>query len=182
MLTLPSRVLEFLAIEWVKLFKKQPIVTLISTLLFFGSAGVAAYFLNQADINRSETIRLKRLDYQTQIQQLNQTENNIRQLLIFVERQKNSLRETEDTIAYLKKEQEKLKPVVESDRAFVDALFRTQEERNRATIWRERLIGFGIGIVASLIATFIWFVATLLLNGGHNKINTSDRQTTPGSG
>src|SRR5690606_13769269 len=100
---------------------------------------------------KGEYKRLESVDYQNQIQQLDHMEANVKQLLVFVDNQKKSLQEAEDTISSLKSEKEKLQPLVESDRAVVEALFKAQEERASANIWRERWIGFGFGVAASLI-------------------------------
>lgn len=138
------------------------IISLIVLIASSGALVTGIYFADNANREKQERNRLKILDYQTQIQQLNDTENNIRHLLDFIETQKNTLRETEDTISLLKKEQEKLKPIVESDKAIVEAIFRAQEERTNSSIWRERWIGFGVGVFASLIASLLWFIISIL--------------------
>jgi DNA repair exonuclease SbcCD ATPase subunit len=126
-------------------------------------------YLEKADREKREANRLESLNYQEQIQQLNQTERNIRQLLEFINSQKKALRETEDTISTLKTEREKLQPLVESDKAVVEALFKAQEERTSANVWRERWLGFGFGVLASLLASFLWFAISMLVKGRHNK-------------
>ncbi len=155
--------IEILAREWVKLYEKSPIPTVSVTLVLTVLIAVGIYFVDKADKESRETQRLQSLNYQTQIQQLNQTEINIRQLLQFVESQKSTLRSTEDTINSLREEQEKLKPLVESDRTVVDAIFRAQEERSNGNVWRERWIGFAFGVVSSLLASFLWFIFSLLI-------------------
>lgn len=163
-----------LAKEWVKLFEKSPILTVVLSIVCSVAVGTGIYYVDKTDKEKREIQRLQSLNYQTQIQQLNQTEKNIKQLLQFVETQKMTLRNTEDTISSLRAEQEKLKPLVESDRSVVDAIFRAQEERNSASIWRERWIGFGFGVAASLLASFLWFIASMLLKHRHNKALNPD--------
>lgn len=165
-----STVIEALAKEWVKLFKIKPYLT--STLTAFLSVVVAASvtYLDKVDQEKREARRLESQSYQQQVDQLSQTETKIRQLLEFVNSQKATLRETEDMITALKSEKERLKPIVDSDRSVVEALFRAQEERTSANIWRERWIGFGFGVLASLVASFLWFTISLLVKGRrHNK-------------
>lgn len=162
-MSLLNPVTEFFAREWVKSFEKSPALTSIVSILTSLVIGTTVYYSEKVAKEKQESQRLQNLNYQTQIQQLNQTENNIKQLLQFVETQKTTLRNTEDTIFLLKSEQEKLKPLVESDRSVVDAIFRVQEEKNSAGIWRERWIGFGFGVAASLLASFIWLVISLLI-------------------
>ena len=160
--------LEILAKEWVKSFEKSPILTVVISAVISVSVATGIYFVEKTDREKRETQRLQNLNYQTQIEQLNQTETNIKQLLQFVESQKTTLRSTEDTISSLREEQEKLKPLVESDRSVVDAIFRAQEERNNMNIWRERWIGFGFGLVASLLASFLWYIFSLIFKRRHN--------------
>lgn len=162
---------EFLARVWVTRLIAKPFATLILTttaaIIFFSAITI----LDQIDRERRETKRLQSLDYQKQIQQLNEMESNVSQLLAFVNHQKKVLQETEDTIAGLKSEREKLQPLVDTERAAVEALFKAQEERVSANVWRERWIGFAFGLLASLIASFILFVIDLLVSRKYKESN-----------
>lgn len=160
---------ELAAKEWVKLYKLKPVLTAVTTVILASVMAIGITYLNQVDREKRESKRLESLDYQNQIQQLDQMESNVRQLLSFVGEQKKTLQETEDTISSLKSEKEKLQPLVETDRAVVEALFKAQEERANENIWRERWIGFGFGLAASLVASFLWFVISLLAKGRNNK-------------
>jgi sensor c-di-GMP phosphodiesterase-like protein len=155
--------LEILAKEWVKLFKLRPYLTSFLTIVLAAILAVTIIYFEQLDREKREYKRLENLNYQSQINELNDTESSIRQLLEFVQFQKTTLQETEDTISLLKTEKERLQPLVESDRTVVEAIFKAQEERTSTTVWRERWIGFGFGILASLIASFIWFVFAILV-------------------
>lgn len=152
---------ESLARQWIKVFNKAPWITSIATGILVALIGGGIFYADRVDKQKREAIRLENLDYQTQIKQLNQTETNIKQLLNFVELQKSNIRESQDVVAALKKEKETLKPIVDADKAAVEALFRAQEDRTRTSIWRERWIGFGFGVIASLVASFIGFVIRL---------------------
>jgi cell division protein FtsN len=165
-----SSLVEVLAKEWVQLFKLKPIVTSILTGVLATIMAASITYLDKTDRERREAKRLESQDYQQQIDQLNATEESIRQVLAFVNSQKETLRETEDTISKLKSEKEKLQPIVESDREVVEALFRAQDERAREDIWRERWIGFGFGLLASLVASFVWLTGSLLVKSKrHNN-------------
>ena len=109
-------------------------------------------------------------DYKEQLEQLNQVESNINELLAFVENQKVELKDAEDTIAALESEQQALEPIVKTNREVVDALFQVQEERTKANVWQERGIGFGLGIVASVIAS-------LLLAAGQTVLRSRSRSS-----
>lgn len=162
--------IEVLAKEWVKLYRLKPVVTILFTGILASLLVAGITYLDHVDREKRENKRLESLDYQNQIHQLDQMEANVKQLLAFVDNQKKTLQETEDTISNLKSEKEKLQPLVETDRAVVEALFKAQEERADASIWRERWIGFGFGVAASLIASFIWLVVSMLVKGRHNKL------------
>lgn len=153
----------YLAKQWVDLYLKNPVLTPLAT--FIGALAVATLmvFLEDFDQKRLESKRLENNNYQTQLNQLNDTEKNIKQLLDFVKAQQTSLRDTEDTLSRLKSEKEKLQPLIEMDKAAIEAIFKAQEERTSASVWRERIIGFAIGIIASLIASFIWYAATIFI-------------------
>ena len=153
--------IKFLAIEWIKAFKNAPVLTGIVSSIIAAIISIGIFYVDKVDKQRREGIRLENLNYKTQIEQLNQTENGIKQLLSFIEHKKQNIREAEDTVASLKKEQEALKPIVESDKAVVEAIFQAQEKRNLKNVWRERWIGFAFGVAASLLASFIWFVIRL---------------------
>jgi gas vesicle protein len=161
--------IEVLAKAWFNLYKLRPLLTGVSTGVIVGSLVAGVSYLDHLDKKTRETFRLENLDYQKQMDQLTQTESNIRQLLIFVDTQKKSLKETEDTISKLKSEKEKLQPLVETDRAVLEAIFKAQEDRASSNVWRERWIGFGLGVAASLIASFIWFVAGFFIRGTGNR-------------
>lgn len=49
-----------------------------------------------------------------------------------------------------------LRPVVEADREVVDTILRLQADKASANVWQERFIGFGLGILSSLVASLIW--------------------------
>jgi hypothetical protein len=69
---------------------------------------------------------------------------------------KVKLKESEDMVTSLKNERERLEPVIVADRKAIQAVFDLQDERNRANIWRERWIGFGFGVLASVVASIIY--------------------------
>jgi DNA repair exonuclease SbcCD ATPase subunit len=156
-------IMYLLAKRWVEFFLKKPLHTSIVTFIFAAAFTTAALYITEADRKAQESKRLENNNYQAQLKQLSETEKNIQQLLTFVKTQQITLRETEDSIAKLRSEKEKLQPLVELDRAAIETIFRSQEERANASVWRERFIGFAIGIVASLIASFIWSITTILI-------------------
>ena len=120
------------------------IVSMVTALVI----NVMASFLFQ--VNQEDLI------YEKQIESLNNVVTSIDTLRDFVIEQKNHLKKSQQSLAELKKQQEKLKPVVEADQKTIDAIFALQAEQNKKNIWWERAFGFFIGIASSLIATLIW--------------------------
>jgi len=112
---------DYIANEWVKAFKKAPVQTTIITIIFVATAVTGIYFLDKNEKNKREAIRAKSMTYVQQIERLNETERNVRQLLDFVEIQKTSLRDNQDVLAALKAEHDKLKPIVDADKNVVIA-------------------------------------------------------------
>jgi len=108
------------------------------------------------DKQRQEAVREQNLVYHKQVESLNQVEANIKQLMAFVDVQKQQLKDSQDVLNGLKTEEQSLRPVVEADRKVVDAVLDAQQRRSREAIWRERIISFGLGVLASLIASVLY--------------------------
>jgi len=100
------------------------------------------------------------MNYLAQAQKLEETRTNLHALLQFVEEERRSLAASEQALRSLKQEHEQLRPLVESDRKTIDALFAAQEARNQAAQSTERWIGFAFGVSSSLLASFIWAAAS----------------------
>jgi len=143
-------------------------MTLAATVTAISTFVVGGIKVENHQKEKRQAERLENGTFNEQIDQINEMESNVGQLLEFLEKQKTTLSNTEETISKLQSEKEKLEPLVETDRKVVEAIFLAQEERATANVWRERWIGFGFGIVASLVATFIWFVVTKLAGSKRN--------------
>ncbi|MBW2664450.1 MAG: hypothetical protein JRD93_21355 [Deltaproteobacteria bacterium] len=100
--------------------------------------------------------RLKDETYNEQIQALNDVEKSLNNLVDFVGRQKHKLRESEDILNALKKEHDTLKPVIETEREIIQKIFAIQSKRYMDNIWKERVVSFFVGVLASVIASFLY--------------------------
>ena len=105
---------------------------------------------------QSEAKRRENLSYTQQVENLNKVQESLNDLTQFVELQRERLKESEDIVNNLKTEHEKLKPVVEADRKTIEALFDLQYQKSRSDIWKERGIGFILGVLGSVVASFIY--------------------------
>ena len=147
---------------WVREYLKSP-KKIVTISIFSVAIGFTVGYLNDMkDRELQEARRLESLDYSLQLKQLQQTEESLQQLVTFVSHQKTTLKQSQDTLSSLKLEQEKLRPLVESDRITVEAILNAQDQRNSTNIWRERSIGFALGIISSLVASFILAIFSYL--------------------
>jgi cell shape-determining protein MreC len=105
---------------------------------------------------KRERLREQNLKYEKQLEILDQVQQSIDNLKNFVNKQREQLKSQQDVLETLKSEKKKLEPIVKADRDVVESLFRIQAERNKSNIWVDRLVGFLLGIVGSLLASMIW--------------------------
>ncbi|EQB9045484.1 HNH endonuclease [Vibrio cholerae] len=139
---------------WIHAYIKSPVITVIVSLLSVVIGGVSIY---QSEANRQAAVEAelsKNLEFKSQLSQLDETEKSLRTLLEFVESQRLSVTQRETAIQKLESEKQKLEPLVNADKETVEALFKVQEERAQKNADKERWIGFGLGILASVIASF----------------------------
>ena len=167
---------ELLVREWQKLYAHSPRITLVLTLVLSAAGGSLAYFAEQRAAEQREAKRLQNMNYSVQAQKLEETKANLQALLQFVEEEQTSLAVSEQALRSLKKEHEQLRPLVESDRKTIDALFAAQESRNQAAQTTERWIGVALGVASSLLASFIWAVASYVR---HRKPNAASHVVHP---
>lgn len=160
---------KYLAQEWIQLYRQRPVLTALTTLVAIATMIGGVIELNAYDKKRKDAVRLKNVTYSEQIQELDDIEKSVSQLLTFLDTQKQSMEKSQDALADLKKQRETLAPLVTSDQKVIDSMFLAQERRSESKVWTERWIGFGFGIVASLIASFLWFVGDYYLKVRHNK-------------
>lgn len=146
--------------EWRKLYARSPGLTVVLTLVISVGSGTIAYFVEQRSAEQREAKRLQNMNYSVQAQKLDETKSNLQVLLQFIEEERTSLAASEKALTSLKREHEQLRPLVESDRKTIDALFAAQEARNQASQTTERWVGFAFGVASSLFASFIWAIAS----------------------
>lgn len=149
--------------EWVKLYDQWPKVTVAITLVVSVVGGAIAYFAEQHNQEAREARRLQNLNYATQVRSLDETRVNLNSLIAFVDSQKQQLEASHQALQTIKSEHERMKPLLESDRKVIDAIFAAQEARNQSAQSSERWIGFGLGVVASLVASLVWAIITYIL-------------------
>ncbi len=166
---LTVHIADILARQWLASYKKRPKTTSITTIVVAIALGTGLYFGIKADNERIASARRENLSFDKQLKGLNETETNLKNLLSFVAEQRQRLNESENLLASLKEEKDRLDPVVSAERKMVKAILDAQNESQKTDIWRERMIGFGFGIAGSLIATVIWTIGAITLNRRKKK-------------
>jgi len=104
--------------------------------------------------------KIAQTSFNKQMDGLNETEKNLKELLVFVELQKTSIAQTQSTLQYLNDEHDKLLPLVNADRQAVEALLAAQDQRNSSKMKTERIVSFILGVVASLVASVVYAIAS----------------------
>lgn len=143
---------------WINAYIKSPKVTgIISFISVILTIGISFYVNDLAALKREAKLTAD-LSFTHQIQQLNETEDNVKTLLIFIQQQRNQMLDNQNSLKELKEEQSKLKPLVNADKEVVAALFSAQEARAQESAKTERWIGFGLGILASIVASIFLMI------------------------
>lgn len=142
------------------------IIRMVITL----SVGIVVLVLFLVD-HFMEAKRKRSLSYDEQVESLNKVEASLKELVYFVELQKNRLTETNNILHQLKEEELKLKPVIEANRKVIDAIFTLQAEQSTKSIWKERGFGFVLGILSSMIASVLLGMLRRTIANKKNKIN-----------
>jgi len=147
---------------WKRAYKIHPRATVVATILVALALAAVVFFAErQQRIDRDRQAALV-ARYDTQLRQLDSAEKNLHDLVAFVGAQRRQLENTEQAIAALKAEHVRLQPLVAADRKAVEALFAAQEARNATSQVRERWYGFGGGVLASLLASLLWYGGSYL--------------------
>ena len=90
------------------------------------------------------------------LDELDQIRAQIGSIGEFLHEEQRRVAEARETIEGLRKEQSGLQPVVESNRRTVEAILAAHVSNIRRAAWKERIIGFSLGILASFIASFLY--------------------------
>lgn len=148
--------------SWLSLYRKNKGLTIAATILILAVITTTVTLLimranKEAELARqkAELARQENATYEKQLELLSNTGTNLKNLIEFVELEKQRLQQSEKALNNLKNEEQLLKPIVQSDRKTVEALLDLQNQRAQETLTKERLYAFGFGILTSLIASFL---------------------------
>jgi len=92
------------------------------------------------------------------INELERASDSIKSLEKFIVQQKSDLVKNKKTLDKLNPKRKKLKPIVESEKELVDSILSIQTENQSKKVFKERFIGFFLGLLSSAIASLvIWY-------------------------
>ena len=74
----------------------------------------------------------------------------------FLERERTRVADTEATVQKLNDEKAQLEPVVLTQRQTVEAILSAHAARAGKSVWKDRALGFVLGSVSSVAASFIY--------------------------
>jgi serine/threonine protein kinase len=150
----PKHIIEQRRLKQMKSLQNR-ISILAALIILLSLAGFLAWY-------QASEKRLKRKDlfrdnptYADQLDKLNSVQNSLEGLADFVIKQKQKLKESQQVLDEMQSKHDQLKPVVETERKVVETIMQLEFERRQKTVWIELLIGFVLGIVASIIGYFI---------------------------
>lgn len=95
-------------------------------------------------------------EYARVISRINSIGTEIDNLREFLVREEARVRDAEVTVQRLHEERSALEPVVKAHQETVDGILGAHSKRIARNAWKERLIGFGLGILASVVASVIY--------------------------
>ena len=94
-------------------------------------------------------------EYTSVIAQIETIGKQLSTLSKFLERERTKVADAEGAIKRLESEKASLDPVVAAQRQTVEAVLGAYARRNAANVWKERAIGFVLGLTASIVAAMI---------------------------
>jgi uncharacterized membrane protein len=124
-----------------------------TALLAFSTIGILIMvyaFPNQVEGSASVN------EYSAIIERISAMGTQLSDLNSFLEKERTRIADIEATVRKLNDEKTKLEPIVSTQREIVEAILAAHSERNVRQAWKERLLGFILGVIASLIASFVY--------------------------
>jgi uncharacterized membrane protein YeaQ/YmgE (transglycosylase-associated protein family) len=135
-------------------YKRSPKLTIFGiffTITLIVGAVSTTEYLKEQDFKKNAPE-----DLVAQIEELDKLGSGLNKLTAFIQVQKEQLSEKQAVISDLEKKRSELEPIVNSQSEVVDAIFKIQEQRAQRSKWLDLSIGFGLGIIGSLIGSVLF--------------------------
>lgn len=122
-------------IHFIRTYGDNPLKNTLKALGFVLLTAIIVFIVLLASHREQEKEILRResQSYVAQTEALDNVKSSLKNLLDFVQSQKDKLQQSEDIVNSLQAEQEKLKPVVETNRQVIDAILDLQAQKARVT-------------------------------------------------
>ncbi len=95
-------------------------------------------------------------EYTLMLERIAQVTGDLSTLSAFLEREKKRVVDTQNTLTTLQQKRRKLQPILKTQEETVHAILAAYSANLRSTAWKDRLIGFSLGLIASLIASWLF--------------------------
>ena len=95
-------------------------------------------------------------NYAVVIETVAGVKRQLSELSEFLDRERVRVEETEAIVRNLGQEKARLEPIVATHRETVDAILAANARYAARSAWKERLYGFALGVLASIVASFVF--------------------------
>jgi len=123
----------------------------INFILIF--TGVGCMILAWGFPRKRQSLNIKK--HSQMINMLNQTSNSLVEIRSFLQQEKKKVLATQNTLNHLKQKKSELDPIVTTQRETVNAILEAHSRSTRQYVWKNRFIGFLIGVISSVIASLL---------------------------
>ena len=138
---------------------RQVVVVIVWLLIGIVALFVGGIYVGQGATGGPTSIAFQ-ARYEDQLDAIDQVQESTKRILEFTETQRANLKREHEALQDMQRERASLGPLLEADRKLVEAIFEQQARRQANSQWAERVLGFGFGIVASVIASFLYAYLT----------------------
>lgn len=169
----PTSAAEAIVRLWQWGFRHAPKSTVASTVaILLGVCASLIYGIADAESGRKNAPDFV-ATYEAQLDQIDRVASSVKNLQEFLDAERSRIEASQKAISTLRAEEAALRPVIEAERQAIDAIFALQAEKQAQNVWWERSYGFISGVVASLLASLIWFVAAGAIERHRRRMNVT---------
>jgi hypothetical protein len=95
-------------------------------------------------------------EYYALIGQITGIGKTLSSLSVFLEKERQRVVDTQGVVKKLEEEKAELEPILKSQRETVEAILAVHARRSASHAWKERIIGFALGVLGSMLATVVY--------------------------
>lgn len=141
---------------WMSLYKQDRRLTLKYTYAAVAMTVIAVSARIYIESHSAQLSKPANGGIEDQISLLKETERNLVSIDAFIGKKQAEIIATQELLQGLEHRRAEIEPLVRANQEVVDAIFAYQQQELAKSAWKERGIGFALGILASLVASVIW--------------------------